>query len=98
MAAVAFVDVNVWEDSSTTTVARRDAMRTSHQRLGSGMGHYGVVVHRLEGSSFSNWIGTEQVRHFRFDGTDRLILSTLSSAGRWRLIWQRRDAATNGRA
>jgi Lipocalin-like domain len=58
----------------------------------------GVVVHRVEGSSFSNWIGTEQVRHFRFDGTDRLILSTLSSAGRWRLIWQRRDAATNGRA
>jgi hypothetical protein len=46
MAAVAFVDVNVWEDSSTTTVARRDAMRASHQRLGSGMGHYGRRQYR----------------------------------------------------
>jgi Lipocalin-like domain len=56
----------------------------------------GVVVHRVEGSSFSNWIGTEQIRHFRFDGADRLILSTSSPAGWWTLIWQRRDAATNG--
>jgi len=29
-----------------------------------------VVVHRVEGSSFSNWIGTEQVRHFNFDGAE----------------------------
>jgi hypothetical protein len=58
----------------------------------------GVVVHRVEGSSFANWIGTEQVRHFRFDGADRLILSTSSPAGTWTLIWQRQDAATNGRA
>src|SRR5262249_30835595 len=35
----------------------------------------GVVMHRVEGSSFSNWIGTEQVRHFQFDGADRLVLS-----------------------
>jgi len=49
-----------------------------------------VVVHRVEGSSFSNWIGTEQVRHFHFDGADRLILETQSSSGRYLLVWQRR--------
>jgi hypothetical protein len=50
----------------------------------------GVVVHRVEGGSFSNWIGTEQVRHFRFDGANRLILEVQSSSGRSTLIWQRR--------
>lgn len=58
----------------------------------------GIVVHHVEGSSFSNWIGTVQVRHFRFDGADRLILETTSSSGRWTLIWRRRGAETNGRA
>lgn len=33
------------------------------------------VIHRVTGSLFSNWIGTEQVRRIRFDG-DRLSLST----------------------
>lgn len=50
----------------------------------------GVVVHRVEGCSFPNWIGTEQVRHFRFDGANRLILETQSSSGHARVIWQRR--------
>jgi lipocalin-like protein len=50
----------------------------------------GVVVHRVEGSSFPNWIGTEQVRHFRFDGANRLILETQSSSGHSTLIWQRK--------
>ena len=49
----------------------------------------GVVVHRVEGSSFSNWIGTEQVRHFRFDGGNRLILETEDSSGRFRVTWQK---------
>ena len=52
----------------------------------------GIVVHHVEGSSFSNWIGTAQVRHFRFDGADRLFLETASSSGRWTLIWERRKA------
>lgn len=49
-----------------------------------------VVVHRVEGSSFSNWIGTEQVRHFRFDGANRLTLEAQSPSGRYTLVWQRR--------
>ena len=51
----------------------------------------GVVVHRVEGCSFPNWNGTEQARHFRFDGTNRLILETQSSSGHFTLIWQRKD-------
>lgn len=50
----------------------------------------GVVVHRVEGSSFPNWIGSDQVRHFRFDGANRLVLETQSSSGHSTLIWQRR--------
>jgi hypothetical protein len=49
-----------------------------------------VVVHRVEGCSFSNWIGTEQVRYFRFDGVNRLILEAQSSSGHSTLVWQRR--------
>ena len=49
----------------------------------------GVVVHRVQGSSFPNWIGTEQARHFRFDGANRLILETESASGRYTLTWQR---------
>jgi Lipocalin-like domain len=48
-----------------------------------------LVLHRVEGCSFSNWIGTEQVRHFRFDAANRLILETSSSSGHSKLIWQR---------
>ena len=49
----------------------------------------GVVVHRVQGCSFCNWIGTEQVRHFRFDGANRLILETQSASARYTLVWQR---------
>ena len=52
----------------------------------------GVVVHRVEGSSFPNWIGTEQRRHFRFDGANQLILEAESASGRYTLIWQRTSA------
>ena len=52
----------------------------------------GVVVHRVQGSSFPNWIGTEQPRHFRFDGANRLILATKSASGRYTLTWQRTTA------
>lgn len=48
-----------------------------------------IVVHRVEGSSFSNWIGTEQVRHFRVAGTNRLFLETDSAAGRCTLLWEK---------
>lgn len=54
-----------------------------------------VIVHRVEGCSFANWIGTEQVRHFRFDGANRLILETGASSGCYTLIWERRVSLTS---
>jgi hypothetical protein len=50
----------------------------------------GIVVHSVEGSSFPNWIGTELVRHFRFDGGGRLILEAHAPSGHYTLIWQKR--------
>jgi hypothetical protein len=48
-----------------------------------------VVMHHVEGSSFSNWIGTEQVRYFRFDEGNRLILESQSTSGHSIVTWRR---------
>lgn len=48
----------------------------------------GVVVHHVEGASLPGWIGTKQVRYYKFDG-DRLTLEGDLSAGRAMLVWQR---------
>ncbi len=37
-----------------------------------------IVNHRVQGGLFPNWTGSLQPRHFRFDGPDRLTLSTES--------------------
>lgn len=34
----------------------------------------GVIVHHVEGSRLPGWVGTDQIRHFRFDG-ERLMLA-----------------------
>jgi hypothetical protein len=52
-----------------------------------------LVIHRLQLSSFPNFVGTEQKRHFEFTG-DRLTLKTppltmLGDAQIHRLIWER---------
>jgi hypothetical protein len=59
----------------------------------------GTVAHHVEGSLSPSWIGTVQVRSFRFEGRDRLILTPvpvregspgapdLSTGGE--LVWQR---------
>ena len=47
-----------------------------------------TVTHSLEGASFPNWIGSEQLRHFEFSG-DKLTLSTPPIAGNSHvLIWE----------
>lgn len=58
------------------------------------------VVHRVIGSLFANWIGTEQVRLIRFDG-DRLALATepLSCDGREmtaEMTWERVTSIARG--
>ena len=62
-------------------------------------GHYsvnlaeGTVTHHIRGASFPNWVGLEQVRHFRADGR-RLVLwtPTINIEGRkvtTLVIWER---------
>jgi hypothetical protein len=48
----------------------------------------GAVIHEVEGSSFPNLIGTDQVRCYHVDG-DRLDLEADSPPGRSYLSWQK---------
>ncbi len=53
----------------------------------------GTVIHEIEGCSYPGWIGTDQVRHFMFDG-DQLTLSAdgISADGSVEkrvLVWER---------
>jgi len=45
----------------------------------------GTVTHHVIGADRPNWIGSEQVRQFRFEGQDVLILSL----GQQHLTWRR---------
>ena len=45
----------------------------------------GTVTHHVIGSDQSNWLGSDQVRQFAFEGDDRLVLSLGSN----RLTWER---------
>jgi Lipocalin-like domain len=48
----------------------------------------GTVTHFVEGSWFPNWVGTSQVRHFRFEG-NRLELSSKADQGVYRIVWEK---------
>jgi len=50
----------------------------------------GTVTHHVIGSDQANWIGSDQVRAFDFEGDDRLVLSLGSN----RLSWVRVRPAT----
>ena len=45
----------------------------------------GTVTHHVIGSDQDNWIGSDQVRQFIFEGDDRLVLALGSN----RLTWER---------
>lgn len=45
----------------------------------------GTVTHHVIGADMPNWLGSDQVRQFRFEGPDRLILSL----GQQHLTWRR---------
>jgi hypothetical protein len=47
-----------------------------------------TIVHHIEGSWFPNLVGTDQVRHYRFDG-DRVILNADTKWGHVRIIWEK---------
>jgi hypothetical protein len=50
-----------------------------------------VITHRIEGASFPNLVGTDQLRHYHFEGS-QLILDADAAWGRLRAIWERAAA------
>jgi hypothetical protein len=47
-----------------------------------------AVIHHIEGAWFPNLLGTDQVRHYRFEGT-QLVLDADTAWGHVRIVWQR---------
>ncbi len=56
----------------------------------------GTVTHRVLGSWHPNWVGTDQVRHFRLEGETLAIemppIASGSASYRTRLVWRRSEA------
>jgi hypothetical protein len=50
-----------------------------------------IVTHHIESGWFPNLVGTDQVRHYRFDD-GRLVLDADTTWGQVRIVWQRPDA------
>jgi hypothetical protein len=48
-----------------------------------------TVTHHIESGWFPNLIGTGQIRHYRFDGDDRLVLDADTAWDNVRIVWQR---------
>jgi hypothetical protein len=74
-------------------------VRAAFEGHGSYFGTYTMdlarqtVTHHIRGASYPNWIGSDQLRRFKFDGS-RLLLSTppLLSGGQsleYMAIWER---------
>jgi hypothetical protein len=85
-----------WADAEKPTDAER---LRSYQAFFAYCGSYevrerdGVVIHRPEMGSWPHYIGTDQTRHFRFEG-DRLILSDEETPPggerrRYQISWER---------
>lgn len=53
----------------------------------------GVVVHRVTGSWFPNFVGTEQVRSFKLEG-DKLLLTAETTGGSITVVWQKVDTGS----
>lgn len=47
-----------------------------------------AVIHHVEGGSFPNMVGTEQVRYFRFEG-ERLVLNAETPWGKVQVVWEK---------
>jgi hypothetical protein len=49
----------------------------------------GTVTHRVEACSFPNWVGTDLVRNFRFEGDSLTLWAALASGAKHILVWKR---------
>jgi hypothetical protein len=47
-----------------------------------------AVIHRIEGSWFPNLVGTEQIRYYRFEGK-QLVLLAKTPWGDVRIVWEK---------
>jgi hypothetical protein len=47
-----------------------------------------AVIHHVDGAWFPNYVGTDQVRYYRFEA-DRLILEADLPTGRSTIVWRR---------
>jgi hypothetical protein len=48
-----------------------------------------VVIHKVEGSLFPNYVGTDQVRHYSFSGKRLTLQADLQQGGRSKLVWEK---------
>jgi hypothetical protein len=48
----------------------------------------GTVVHHIEGSWFPNLMGTDQIRHFRFEG-ERIVLDADTEWEQVQIVWEK---------
>ncbi len=48
----------------------------------------GAVVHQVQGAWTPSWVGTKQIRYYKFEG-NRLTLEGDLAAGRGKLVWER---------
>lgn len=48
-----------------------------------------TVNHQVEGAWFPNYVGTRQVRVYKFEGNDRLILQAKQAWGVATIVWKR---------
>jgi Lipocalin-like domain len=76
---------------------RRAKTEEKSEAWGNYFGYFGTysidlknnaVVHHIEGSWFPNLLGTDQIRHFRFEA-DRLILDADTEWGKVHIVWQK---------
>lgn len=76
------------------TSARLGSIDTAMNEFLAYFGTYSVgadtVTHHLKGCSYAHWLGTAQVRYYKFDEQgERLTLSVDTDQERYVLIWQR---------
>ncbi len=48
----------------------------------------GIVIHQVQGAWTPGWIGTKQIRYYKFEG-NRLTLEADLTEGRARAVWER---------
>jgi len=93
------MSAHLWRAAGrATTSPRTDAERAAAYQ--SYLGYYGpfdvdetkgTVVHHVRGSSYPDWVGSEQLRYYELDPDGRHLTLSVKNAERvtGRLLWER---------